>query len=35
MMKQMLTLTDTNPRPTIPAPKSENEFSGWGPRLRY
>jgi hypothetical protein len=22
-------------RPTLPQPKSESEFAGWGPRLRY
>jgi len=35
MLKQVLNSADSNLRPTIPMPKTENEFSGWGPRLRY
>jgi len=23
------------PRPTIPQPKTDANFAGWGPRLRY
>jgi len=22
-------------RPTLPTPKSDSSFNGWGPRLRY
>jgi len=26
---------DDTARPTIPSPRSDGDFAGWGPRLRY